>query len=85
VTDHAQVWIEHERQRAEVDIEIASLLLDLWPLGLWTLNSCQDNVGKVWIDSPKAAEQKHLRRSPLASSTWKLSLSTTGSSIGGAR
>ena len=36
--------------RAGLDVEIAPLLLDLWRLGCWTLNSCQDNFGKVWLE-----------------------------------
>lgn len=50
ITDHPQIRIEHGDFAAEVDEEIAPLLLDLWRLDLWTVLSCQDNDGgKVWI------------------------------------
>ena len=35
---------------AEIDVEIADLILDCWKAGLVTMNSCQDNSGgRVWI------------------------------------
>ena len=57
--DHPQTRIEHDGFSAEVDEEIAGLILDLWRLGFWTHNSCQDNSGKVWIafdEAPSAEE-----------------------------
>lgn len=48
--DHPQVRIEHNSVSAEVDEQIADLILDCWRLGSWTVNSCQDNLGKVWIE-----------------------------------
>jgi hypothetical protein len=50
VPNHPQTLIEHAGMQAEVDREMASLILDLWRLGLRTVNSCQDNFGKVWIE-----------------------------------
>jgi hypothetical protein len=47
--DHPQTRIEHDGFAAEVDVEIADLLVNLWRLDLWTSLSCQDNFGKVWI------------------------------------
>jgi len=50
MAEHPQVRIELDGVFAEVDEQLADLILDLWRLGLWTVNSCQDNFGKVWIE-----------------------------------
>jgi hypothetical protein len=49
-TLHPQTTIRHEWREAEVDVEIAPLILALWRLGLDTVNSCQNNHGRVWIE-----------------------------------
>jgi hypothetical protein len=46
---HPQVGISHGDFQAEVDAEIAPLILALWRIECWTVLSCQDNFGRVWI------------------------------------
>jgi hypothetical protein len=50
-TDHRQVRIEHEGQRALVDEGIAGLILDLWRLGFRTTGSCQQLFGHDGVNS----------------------------------
>ncbi|MDQ2732981.1 MAG: hypothetical protein M3Y56_15090 [Armatimonadota bacterium] len=47
---HPQITIQVGERMAPVDEQIAPLLLELWRAELDTLNSCQDNDGKVWIE-----------------------------------
>jgi hypothetical protein len=49
---HEAKLIKFGDQEAEIDEEIADLVLNFWKLGLRTSNSCQDNVPKgfVWIE-----------------------------------
>jgi hypothetical protein len=48
---HRQVEIEWRGLRAEVDEEIAPLVLELWKAGIVTTNSCQENFpGIAWIE-----------------------------------
>jgi hypothetical protein len=49
---HETKLVEFGDQRAEIDVDIADLVLNLWKLGLRTSNSCQDNVPKgfAWIE-----------------------------------
>jgi hypothetical protein len=58
---HETKLVEFGDQRAEIDVDIADLVLNLWKLGLRTSNSCQDSVPKgfVWISfcSSDDAEQ----------------------------
>lgn len=56
-TCHPQVSITHGELAADVDEEIAPLVLGLWRLGLQTMQSCQRHVeaGKVWIMFATAA------------------------------
>jgi hypothetical protein len=60
-TKHKTKHIRYEDQEADIDGEIADLILNLWRLEISTLNSCQDNLPKgfVWIEFGSAydAEQ----------------------------
>lgn len=49
---HRTKRVKYKDQEANVDIDIADLVLNLWKLGLHTLHSCQDNVpqGFIWIE-----------------------------------
>lgn len=49
---HPTRLISHGDMSAEVDVDIADLILDLWKLDITTINSCQDNVpsGWVWVE-----------------------------------
>jgi len=49
-TRHPQARIEHAGKSADVDEEIAPLLLELWRANLWTIASCQDLGGRVSIE-----------------------------------
>jgi hypothetical protein len=47
---HPTVEVTHHGLTANIDENIADLILDCWKLGLWTNNSCQDNVEHcIWI------------------------------------
>jgi hypothetical protein len=48
---HPQVQVEHGGYSAEVDAELAPLILELWRAEIWTSLSCQEGVdGRVWIE-----------------------------------
>jgi hypothetical protein len=49
-TRHPQARIEHAGKSADVDEQIAPLLLELWRANLWTIASCQDLGGRVSIE-----------------------------------
>ena len=50
MTQHKQVAIEWRGRRAEVDEEMAPLILALWRAGISTTLSCQENrPGIAWI------------------------------------
>jgi hypothetical protein len=62
VSLHAQATIEHEDQRAEVDVGIAPLVLALWRSGFRTVSSCEafpPAGGKAYVafDDPGQAER----------------------------
>jgi hypothetical protein len=46
---HETKLIKYKDQQAQIDVEIANLVLNLWKLGLRTSNSCQDNVPKGFV------------------------------------
>jgi len=47
---HKQVRIRHGEMEADVDEEIAPLILELWRAGVETISSCQNYLGfGVWI------------------------------------
>jgi hypothetical protein len=49
--EHNQVSITWQHRQAEVDEELAPVILALWKLGIDTCNSCQENQpGIVWIE-----------------------------------
>jgi hypothetical protein len=49
-TCHPQVRVKHGPLEADVDVEIAPLIKELWRAGVDTVMSCQDNTaGRVWI------------------------------------
>jgi hypothetical protein len=52
MSEHETKLIKFEDQQAEIDVDIADLVLNLWKLGLRTSNSCQDGVPKgfAWIE-----------------------------------
>lgn len=58
MTDHKQVHIRHKEMEADVDEELADLILNLWKINIFTFLSCQDNVpkGYVWIDFSSASD-----------------------------
>jgi hypothetical protein len=49
---HPARHIKYQDQEADIDLAIASLILNLWKLDIHTMNSCEDNVPKgfVWIE-----------------------------------
>jgi hypothetical protein len=50
-TIHRQVPVVWQGREAEVDEELAPLILALWKAGIATCNSCQENrPGVVWIE-----------------------------------
>jgi hypothetical protein len=52
-TEHKQVTVAWGGRRAEVDEELAPLILALWKADIDTWNSCQENrPGIVWIQFP---------------------------------
>jgi hypothetical protein len=54
-TRHEQVEIEWRGIRAEVDVELAPLILEMWKAGVATVLSCQENrPGIAWIAFPAA-------------------------------
>jgi hypothetical protein len=56
-TEHKQVYIKAYGREAEVDEEIAPLILELWRCGIWTLMSCQEGAhGYVWVCFPDPNE-----------------------------
>ena len=58
--EHPQVRIEHGSWSADVDEEIAPLILACWRAGIDTDNSCQENrPGIAWVEFPTAADAEH--------------------------
>jgi hypothetical protein len=58
--EHHQVRIEHGSWSADVDQEIAPLILACWRAGIDTDNSCQENrPGIAWVEFPTAADAEH--------------------------
>src|SRR5262249_6077338 len=50
-TRHRQVWVEWDGYGADVDEELAPLILALWKKGIVTCNSCQENrPGIAWVE-----------------------------------
>jgi hypothetical protein len=60
MTLHPQVHIEWDGEEAEVDEGIAPLILAIWKNRLWTMNSCQDNFGRVWVEMPASDAEQFL-------------------------
>jgi hypothetical protein len=56
---HPQVRISHEGIEAEVDEEIAPLIVALWRIDCLTTLSCQDNFGRVWIQFDTGDDAEH--------------------------
>jgi hypothetical protein len=56
MTSHQTKHIRYKDQEADIDVEIADLILNLWRLEISTLNSCQDGVpeGFAWIEFASA-------------------------------
>jgi hypothetical protein len=50
ITKHRQVRVELHGELIDVDEEIAPLLKRIWDLGIETLNSCQEQDGRTWIE-----------------------------------
>jgi hypothetical protein len=49
-TRHPQVHVKHGPWEADIDVEIAPLIKELWRAGVATVLSCQDNqADRVWI------------------------------------
>jgi hypothetical protein len=60
---HPQTRIEYSGRAADVDVEIAPLILELWRAGLWTSLSCQEGVdGRVWIGFAHASALEEFLR-----------------------
>jgi hypothetical protein len=49
--NHKTRFIRYQDREADVDVEIADLVYNLWKLDLGTLNSCQDNVPAGFVGS----------------------------------
>ncbi len=49
---HPVKRVKYKNMEADIDVDIADLILNLWKLQIRTVNSCQDNVprGFVWIE-----------------------------------
>lgn len=59
-TTHEQVHISLEDDEADVDKEMAPIILECWKNDIWTLLSCQENhPGVAWIEflSPYCASK----------------------------
>jgi len=57
---HKQTRVAWQGREAEVDEELAPLILALWKAGIDTLMSCQENrPGVAWICFPTARDAKH--------------------------
>ena len=53
MSDHKTVRVQWNGMDAEIDEEIAPLILELWKAGLMTMMSCQDSPeGWVWLQFP---------------------------------
>ena len=50
--DHEQVWVRPfwTNDDIQVDRGISDVLQAFWKLGVVTVNSCEDNFGKLWVD-----------------------------------
>lgn len=46
---HKTKFIEYKDLSADVDENIADLILNLWKLDIVTLNSCENNVPQDWV------------------------------------
>jgi hypothetical protein len=58
-TRHKQVPIAWKGRYAEVDEELAPVILSLWKAGIDTCNSCQDNFpGIAWVEFPTMLDAK---------------------------
>lgn len=77
MTDHKQVKISYQDKEAEVDEEIAELILAIWKHDINTTLSCQENrPGIVWISFLTVADgEKFLslcsRQFPKTEKVWK--------------
>jgi hypothetical protein len=59
-SQHPQVQIKHGSWSADVDEEIAPLILACWRADIATSNSCQENQpGIAWIEFPTALDAEH--------------------------
>ena len=49
--DHEQVWVRPfwRDDDIQVDKGISDVLQAFWKLGVVTVNSCEDNFGKIWV------------------------------------
>jgi len=59
VRTHPATIISHGELEAEIDIELAPLILEIWRAGITTIHSCQDvgeNVSSLVADLPHLAE-----------------------------
>jgi hypothetical protein len=58
---HLTKHVKYGEREGDIDTDISDLIVNLWKLGLYTVNSCQDNVPKgfVWIEflSSNGAEE----------------------------
>ncbi len=54
--EHPQVRIAIGKREAEVDEGIAPLIAELWKADIDTVMSCQDNLGRVWIEFSSAVD-----------------------------
>jgi len=79
-TRHPQARIEHGGKSADVDEEIAPLVLELWRANLWTIASCQDLGGRVSIEFEDGRTPRHFSTSSLTGAAATSIRSTTGSS-----
>ena len=59
VGDHPQTRVEYRGFSAEIDVEIAPFILELWTADIWTSSSCQDSgeePGRVSVAIDEAAD-----------------------------
>jgi len=61
---HKTVLVQYDKMSAEIDKEIANIILLCWKLGIKTLNSCQHHnmvpVNMVWVEFDKTSIDKFL-------------------------
>jgi hypothetical protein len=57
--EHETTLVKWKDMSADIDCKIAPLILNLWKLGFYTTNSCEENQpGIIWIEFINVAQGK---------------------------